>query len=81
MKVDELVYIIDEAVKHGKVKPGEEEVIVIYEPDNPEETGISRLKVVLRQVKGDFGVHFEVVTAYPVEGPYVPVYEEGRWVK
>ena len=81
MKVEEIVYYIDEAVKGGKPRLEEDKVVVIYEFDEPEKAGINRLKVVLKEVKGDFGVHFEVLTAYPISGPYVPLYEDGRWVR
>ena len=81
MKVEEIVYYIDEAVKEGKPRLEEDKVVIIYEFDEPEKAGITRLKVVLKEVKGDFGVHFEVLTAYPISGPYVPLYEDGRWVR
>jgi len=81
MKVEEIVYYIDEAVKEGKPRLEEDKVVIIYEFDEPEKAGINRLKVVLKEVKGDFGVHFEVLTAYPISGPYVPLYEGGKWVR
>jgi len=81
MRVDEIVYFIDEAVRSGKPRPKGDTVVIIYETENPEESGINRLKVVLKEVKGDFGVHFEVLTAYPLEGPCVTAYENGKWVK
>ena len=81
MKVEEIVYYIDEAVKEGRPRLEEDKVVIIYEFDEPEKVGINRLKVVLKEVKGDFGVHFEVLTAYPISGPYVPLYEDGRWVR
>ncbi|MCD6372855.1 MAG: hypothetical protein J7L37_04830 [Thermococcus sp.] len=81
MKVEEIVYYIDEAVKEGKPRLEEDKIVIIYEFDEPEKTGINRLKVVLKEVKGDFGIHFEVLTAYPISGPYVPLYEDGRWVR
>ncbi len=81
MRVDEIVYYIDEAVKGGKPRIEEDKIVITYEFDEPEKAGIKKLKVVLKEVRGDFGVHFEVLTAYPISGPYVPLYEAGRWVK
>ena len=78
----DLVYVIEETIEYGHVHfEGDRAVITYYLPYYQyREYGISEMKVVLEREYSGGHVYYEVITAYPVYGPEVAVYEGHHWV-
>jgi len=78
----DVVYLIEDTIEYGDVHfSGDRAVITYYLPQwEYSEYGISGMKVVLEKEYYDGYVYYEVITAYPVSGPDVAIYEDGHWV-
>ena len=78
----DVVYLIEDAIEYGHVHfSGDRAVITYYLPYwEYRDYGISELKVVLEKEYYRGYTYYEVITAYPVYGPDVAIYEDGRWV-
>ncbi len=77
----EMVYLIEQTIEYGNVHfYGSRVVITYYVPhDEYIKFGISRMKVVIEREYYHGHLYYDVVTAYPVSGPAVAVYEGGHW--
>ncbi|WP_297490137.1 hypothetical protein [Thermococcus sp.] len=78
----EMVYLIEDTIEYGHVHfSGDKVVITYYLPYwEYRDYGISEMKVVLEKEYYYGHPYYEVLTAYPVSGPDVAVYEDGHWV-
>jgi hypothetical protein len=77
----DIVYLIEDAIEYGHVYfYGDRAVILYYLPYYQyREYGTSMMKVVLEREYYYGYTYYEVITAYPVYGPDVAVYENHHW--
>ena len=78
----DMVYLIEETIEHGHPYFDNNEVVITYYLPYYQyrEFGISKMKVILEREYHYGHVYYEVITAYPVYGPEVAVYENHHWI-
>jgi len=78
----DMIYVIEETIEYGHVYfDGDRAVITYYLPyDDYRDYGISEMKVVLEKEYYNGYTYYEVITAYPIYGPDVAVYENHHWI-
>jgi len=78
----DVVYLIEETIEYGNPEFDGDRVVLTYDLPGYEASyyGIDEMKAVIQEEEYDGYVYFEVVTAYPVYGPDVAVYEDHHWV-
>ncbi len=78
----DIVYLIEETIEYGNVYFDGSKAVITYRLPYYQysDYGISEMKVVLEKEYYSGYVYYEVVTAYPISGPDVAVYENHHWV-
>jgi len=78
----DMVYLIEEAIEYGRVSFDGSRAIITYKTTYYEyhQYGIGELKVILQKEHYDGQTYYEVITAYPIYGPDVAVYENHHWI-
>jgi len=78
----DMVYLIEETIEYGRPEFDGNRVVLTYELPDYEASyyGIEEMKAVIQEEEYDGYIYFEVITAYPIYGPDVAVYENHHWI-